>query len=141
MLQRRLLVRTLLLGSNNSITYPWFSCLNDRGSICNRGGCQRDPKKGAPPLCWGTRTFAPQPLAGCVLGHPGLCAHMQMLEGWEQWSCPTLPEQCFSVQGLASAFMSYLKFKSMPGPSGQGEAAGGRRREGKLPLCQPGPGP
>ena len=52
-----------------------------------------------------------------------------------------LPKQCFSVQGLASAFMIYLKFKSMPGPSSRGEGCQepGRRRgggrEAGLPLC------
>lgn len=60
-------------------------------------------------------------------------------EGWEQ--AAALPKQCSSMQSLAGAFMIYLKFKSMPRPSGQGEGCqepgwrrGGGRKAG-LPLC------
>lgn len=112
-------LRTPRLGSNNGVTCPQvFLSLNDGGSRCGGGGCQRCPKKGAPPLRWITKSFAFLPLAGSESGLPGLGACVPGLEGWEQVSCPALPKQCLSVQGLVSAFMIYLKFKSMPGPSG-----------------------
>lgn len=144
MLQERLPARTPHLGWNNGVTHPPFSCcLNSRGSRCGGGRCRRGPEKGAPPLPWVTKGFAPRPLASGgsgLSGLPGLAARTRGPEGWEQASCPVLPKQCSSTRGLASAFVIYLKFKSVPGPSGRGEGCqepGWRReggREARLPL-------
>lgn len=120
MLQQRLPVRTPPTWARTTAlpTHKFSCCLNGRGSRCGGGRCRRGPEKGAPPLPWVTKGFAPRPLAGGGSGLPGLAAHTRGPEDWEQASCPVLPKQCSSTQSLASAFVIYLKFKSMPGPSG-----------------------
>lgn len=121
-------------------THKFSCCLNGGGSRCGGGRCRRGPEKGAPPLPWITKGFASRPLAGAGSGLPGLAARARGPEGWEQASCPVLPKQCSSTQGLASALVIYLKFKSMPGPSGRGEGCqepgwrGEGGREARLPL-------
>ena len=82
------------------------------------GRVSEGSQKRRSPLCWVTKSFAPWPLAGNGSGLPGLSSQAQGLEGWEQVSCPAVPKQCPSMQGLVSAFMICLKFKSMLGPSG-----------------------
>lgn len=61
--------------------HKFSCCLNNGGSRCGEGGCQRAPKKGAPPLHWVNKSF------GGGSGLLGLGAHMQGPEGWEL-PCP-----------------------------------------------------
>lgn len=116
--------------------HKFSCCLNNGGSRCGEGGCQRAPKKGAPPLHWVNKSFAPWLAVG-----PGSWGSVPARRGQRAGSCPALPKQCSSMQGLASAFMIYFKFKSMPRPSGRGEGCQelgqcrGGRKEAGLPLC------
>lgn len=68
------------------------------------------------PLCTGSpRALLPSCWLVVGWGSQGSVPRAQGLEVWEQVAA--LPKQCSSVQGLASAFMIYLKFKSVPRPS------------------------
>lgn len=101
------------------------------------------------PTCTGSpRALLPSPWL-VVVGAPESWCPCTGARGLGRVNCCALPKQCSSMQGLESAFMIYLKFKSVPGPRGRGEGrqlgtrpAQGRRKGSRaLFLCQPGSGP